>query len=576
LNSCCSSRLLRLSGILLLAGCTDYGPDAIDADDLCVAPTQAIHAIQGGNSRSPSENRTVTVRGVVTLAQPGQGIYLEATDGARPAGASRALFIEDEPLSQQTSAGEIWTVSGRVAELGKSRDKITALVSIEAFELCDVQNDLPLTPVRLPLDASQRESLEGMRLRFTQELSVSDIYNLSRGEATLSAGGVLRVPTEVAEPGRAALDLARSNRERSLLVKWPGKRQEALPVGTGFESVTGVLGHSGRSQMMYLEERPPARVPPLQDAPARTPGSLRIVDANLLNFFNGDGRGGGFPTERGAKSPRQYEQQSERLQWMMRWLQPDLLAVQELENDGFGQHSAARDLIRLLEQAVGADWAAIDPGGRLGGDVITVGLFYRPDRLEAVGRPHTLDSPEFRRLSRQPLAQLFVHRESGERFLLAVNHLKSKGRCPERGADSDQEDGQGCWNAARTAAVEAQLPWLKQLAEEAGTDNVLIVGDMNAWRNEQPVRVFLDNDFRDLVADHSGLPQHSFLYWGQTGTLDYAFGSASLAGHVRQASIWNVNANWPRRMEAPEPWLGASDHDPVIVDLAFSQSATPD
>jgi predicted extracellular nuclease len=208
--------------------------------------------------------------------------------------------------------------------------------------------------------------------------------------------------------------------------------------------------------------------------------------------------------------------------------------------------------------------------------VITVGLFYRRQVLEAVGEPHLLDGPEFRALSRQPLAQVFRDRRSGSEFLVAVNHLKSKGRCPDQGKNADQQDGQNCWNFARVSAVDAQMPWLQKLAAEMNTENLLILGDMNAWRNEDPIRRFADFGVVDLVQQLSGLPQHSFLFWGATGTLDYAFASPSLALYATHAVNWHVNADYPRKMEQAQPWLRASDHDPVIVDFDFSQSRTSD
>ena len=99
---------------------------------------------------------------------------------------------------------------------------------------------------------------------------------------------------------------------------------------------------------------------------------------------------------------------------------------------------------------------------------------------------------------------------------------------------------------------------------------------MNAWRREEPIRAFRDAGYLELVEEVSGLPQHSFLYFGARGTLDYAFATPALRPSVRRASIWHINADWPRRMSQPEPWLRMSDHDPVVVDFAFSQSATAD
>ena len=78
----------------------------------------------------------------------------------------------------------------------------------------------------------------------------------------------------------------------------------------------------------------------------------------------------------------------------------------------------------------------------------------------------------------------------------------------------------------------------------------------------------------DLVEHLDGLPQHSFRYFGQAGTLDYAFASPQLVGRARSASIWHINADWPRNMDLPAPWLRMSDHDPVVIDLDFNQAST--
>ena len=135
----------------------------------------------------------------------------------------------------------------------------------------------------------------------------------------------------------------------------------------------------------------------------------------------------------------------------------------------------------------------------------------------------------------------------------------------------------GDWELAyQSRSGPPQVPWLEQLADRAGTKRILVLGDMNAWRLEDPIRRFRELGLVDLVERLSGLPQHSFLYWGQTGTLDYAFASESLAAKARRAVIWNINASWPGGMDLPEPWLRMADHDPVVVDFDFSHSSTSD
>jgi predicted extracellular nuclease len=416
-----------------------------------------------------------------------------------------------------------------------------------------------------------------MRVSFDSGLVITDTWSAYRGLVTLSDGAPLRIATEDLPPGDRAAAMQRDNRQRSITARWPGKAAPPAPAGSALGKLTGIMAHDGRGQLLTPEAVPEMNLPPSAQAPPRHPGAIRMVNANLLNFFNGDGRGTGFPTERGADTLPEFIAQKKRLGAAMAAMKPDLLAVQELENDGFGPLSAAMSLLGVLEDAGLGKFAVITPDpGRVGTDVIAVGLFYRIDALKPVGPAHTLASEPFRRRSRQPLAQRFRVRDTGSEFLVAVNHLKSKGSCPDNGPDADRGDGQGCWNPARTAAARELLPWLDSLASEAGTENVLVVGDMNSYRREDPIGVFLDGGLVELVAALNGLPQYSYRHYGQSGTLDYAFASPALAGLARQAAIWHINADWPRNMDLPQPWLRMSDHDPVVVDFDFSQSPTSD
>lgn len=568
--------LLILLAAYLLACSERAAPGATGCD----GPFTDIAAVQGEGYASPMRDAAVAVSGVVTRVEPGKGFYLEDIGATWPATASRALFVQFNG-SPAVNAGHVVAVRGRVAETGAGRDTLTSLIDAEVAARCAEARDLPLTRSALPLDSREREALEGMRVEFAGALLVTDGYNMRRGEWTLAAGSPLRIPTEDLPPGKEAAQLERRNRQQGLEVQLPSERPAsgfpALPVGTPIEAVQGVMGHNGHEQRLLLESLPASSTAAIpRDAPPRA-DRLRIAGMNLLNYFNGDGRGGGFPTERGAQSPGEFDAQQARTRAALERIQPHLLAVQELENDGFGPDSAARSLLDLLNQTGSDDWAVVDPGsGPIGGDVITVGLFYRRQALEPLGPPSVLRGPAFEGLSRQPLVQRFRDRASDQALLVAVNHLKSKGRCPDDGPDSDQGDGQGCWTRARVAAVESLVPWLEELARETATERVLILGDMNAWRQEDPIRALRKAGYIELVEELSGLPQHSFLYFGQRGTLDFAFASPALAQSARHAFIWHINADWPGGMALPRPWLRMADHDPVIVDLEFSQAATSD
>ena len=302
--------------------------------------------------------------------------------------------------------------------------------------------------------------------------------------------------------------------------------------------------------------------------------SLRVVAMNLKNYFNGNGQGSGYPTPRGAKTAAEFDQQRERIGAAIRELQPDVIAVMELENDGFNNNSAAQDFIRLANVATSSEWSAVSRDGKkVGSDHITVGLFYRSDRLRTIGSAHTLTGPEFKR-SRQPLAQVLQPLSGGENILLVVNHLKSKGSCPDSGVDTNQ-DGQGCWNDMRTRSANKMTQWSVQLADKSNSDNILILGDLNAYRNEDPIEAIRDDGFTELM-DGKDHPVYSYIYRGKRGTLDYAFSSSALLDNVDNAFIWHVNTDIAEDKDHSQPWLGFSDHDPVVVDIRLRQSITSD
>jgi len=310
------------------------------------------------------------------------------------------------------------------------------------------------------------------------------------------------------------------------------------------------------------------------DSQPATEITLRIVGMNLENYFNGDGRGSGYPTPRGAKTADEFHHQRERIGAAIKALQPHAIGVMELENDGFDAVSAAEDIIQLANAATGSPWAVARPlDDRIGTDKIAVGLFYRSDIFTAIGPAQTLTGPEFKR-SRQPLAQVLQLLPDGEKNLFVINHLKSKGSCPDAGVNTNH-DNQGCWNDLRTISAKKMTDWTSKVAADAGTGNILILGDMNAYRSEDPIVAIREAGFTELMDETQG-EVYSFIYRGRRGTLDYAFTSDALNEKVAGAYIWHVNTNLPDTLDSAQPWLGFSDHDPVVVDIRLRQSNTSD
>lgn len=557
---------------LSVTGCRDTGRLAEMGTDACDMSTTPIASIQGDGYQSPMQDAQVTIRGLAIHVEPDTGVYVEEPGSDDDARTSNGLFIQDAELASKVRAGDRLSVAGTVTETGEAKDTITSLAHISGYRICASGLPLPETRESLPMGNREREALEAMRVSFRQELYVSDPWAASRGELTLSANAVHTAPTEFTRPGADAREKADENRRAVLRIRLAENDDRLQPAGTGVLSLAGVMGHDGKGQRLIASAPLHTTARPVFRVPAPRERDIRLLSLNLHNYFNGDGRGEGFPTERGAETAAQFASQRARLSATVEHIQPHVVAVMELENDGFGPHSAAEDFIEDLVNATGAGWRAARPGfDSIGGDVIRVGIFYREDRLLAVGDAEVLEGRDFEELSRVPMAQVFRDKISGEPFLLVVNHLKSKGSCPESGPNANRGDGQGCWNPARTSAAKVMANWSRQLADRHSRGRALVVGDMNAYHMEDPITAILDAGFLDLNPLEPVQPEFTALFYGQAGTLDYAFATPELRRFVQSSMVPNFNSIYPRDMELPLPWLGASDHDPVIVDFRLSQ-----
>jgi len=584
-------RFTRLHTFLIaafLAACQPTGQNGSSSGppssstDLCRVPTTPIASIQGTGLTSPLTGQSLVVRGVVTLVEPDSGLYLQEPQALPLNGASHGIFIDSEDIAAESSKGDIVALVGTVRELGEREDTLTSIAEIDGFKHCGAGEEPHFYDAHLPLNPLEREAFEGMQVRFEQPLTVTEVRDVRHGEILVSAASALRAPTEIARPGAGAVEQDRKNHARAIPVHNDGLRHldpyTRIQAGAEFEELSGVLGHDGLQLGLIVEGELSFESPPVPAIPQAEPTAIRVASFNLHEYFNGDGRGGGFPGERGAETKSEFRRQSARIMAAVAEIRPDILAFMELENDGFGPQSAALEFGRATSEALGVPFeVAVPESDRVGTDVISVGLVYRPDRLIAHGPAKLLEGGSFGRLNRVPLAQLFSDRESRERFLVVVNHLKSKGFCPESGPNTDQGDGQACWNPIRAEGARETVRWARRLAEEGGTDKLMMVGDFNAYRLEEPILNVREEGLLELVELHNpDSPQYSYVYRGAAGTLDFAFVSEPLAASSRRAFIWHINAAYPWSGRPSEAWLRSSDHDPVIVDLSFSQSATLD
>ncbi len=596
-------RLPLIALPLLLAGCEAAAPDtavaaadapAPKAETAAAATPDTIAGLQGRDLHSAFVGREAEVEGVVVgnFASGLGGVFIQSMAPDADPATAEGLFVERaRDAEPRLRTGDHVRVRGTVAERGDGDATLTTLADA-TLEMRGRGEIAPTVLAEAPATAGDWERYEGMLLRIDAPLTVTGNDGLSRfGELSLAFGGRLFSPTEVAAPGPDAQAVAADNQRRLLRVDDNRSRQDpdsiwyladaptdAAPLRAG-STVTGVQGvldqRFGGYRLQLTEELGAIEQAPRPAAPT-VPGDRRIAGFNVLNLFNGDGRGGGFPTERGAATRAQFERQQAKLVAVVQALDPDLAALMELENDGYGPQSSLAQFTAALNAAgPHRDWRFVDAGDGPGDNPIRVGLVYRSSRFTAVGEPATLRDGPFADHSRAPLVQAF-RAGDGPVFVVAANHFKSKGGCGEaRDGDADRGDGQACWNATRVESARRLHDWLA--TDPTGTQpaGALVIGDLNAHAQEDPLRLLRERGWQDALALAKVDRPYSFVFAGQSARLDHALLDAGLAPRLRGAAEWHNSADELdafdyRRDDAAGPYR-ASDHDPMLLGLDLAR-----
>ncbi len=596
-----------LLAALLLTACQSAttsppGGDPLGAAgaDVPMPPRVAIGAVQGPGLRSPLLGRQVSIEGVVTgNFTPGLGGVFVQDAGDGDAATADGIFVERNPDNDAAHggaepvlhAGDRVEVSGTVAELGDDElSTLTALRGTVVHVLGPGVAPPAVVIAAAPADAADWERYEGMQLAISAPLTVSGNEGLTEyGELIASFDGRLFQPTEVALPGPDAARVAADNARRSLVLDdasngkdppdlWflatPLSDAAPLRAGSTLHQVAGILDQRRGRYRLQLTGKFSVDQAPRPAAPD-VRGDLRIASLNLLNLFNGDGKGGGFPTPRGAETDAQYRMQQRKLVAVVQSLRPDIAALMEVENDGSGPDSTLAEFVAALNAAgPSRDYALVDTGDKLGGDQIHVAMIYRATSVRPQGKPAFLTGGPFVDKSRVPMAQAF-RAGRGPVFVVASNHFKSKG-CDKgeraaTGLQKDQHDGQGCWNPMRVESARQVNAWLASDPTHARSKYQLLLGDLNSHAMEDPLRLLRDAGWQDAFALAKVAKPYSFSFDGQVGRLDHALLSPAAAARLRGAVEWHNNADeadfFDYHRDADGDTWRASDHDPILLGV---------
>lgn len=591
-----------------------------------------ISAIQGSGTTAALTG-VRAIEGIVTKVFAGStqlnGFFVqeEDSDADSDPATSEGIFIFN-PNNIAVTEGDKVQIVGIVKEFVSSTSSSLTEVDMaqggSSLKIISSGNPLPaVTNVQLPVaNTSDLEKYEGMLVNMsaaTGNLVVTDNFQLGRyGQVLLSVDGAsnqagtdarLDQYTQFNAPsvvGNTAyqneiakrsiyLDDASSVQNPAIVIFGRGgnplSATNTLRAGDAVASISAVLDQ--RFEGYRLQTTEGVNFQPTNPRPTSPPincSNLRVGGFNVLNYFNGDGLGGGFPTARGADNAAEFTRQRDKIINVLVGSGADILGINELENDGYGATSAIQDLVNGMNALAGAGtYAFITPTGSISTDQITVGIIYKTAKVTPMGAaaaiPTGFGTGSFDIVGRKPLAQTFEDKAKCGVFTYVINHFKSKGSSSGGAGDDDSGDGQGASNGTRTRQSQDLLAWLA--TKPTGTDDLdyLLGGDFNSYALEDPLTTIKNGGYTELLPNSS----YSYTFDGQFGSLDHAFGSTSLSSQLVDATKWHVNSDEPIVLDYNTEFkhpaqvssfyandqFRAADHDPVLVCLDLKESEKP-
>jgi predicted extracellular nuclease/Ca2+-binding RTX toxin-like protein len=560
-----------------------------------------ISAIQGTGNSSPLVGETVLIEAIATADFQGSnglaGFFVQEEDADIDTSlqTSEGIFIADgNSPAVDINIGDLVRITGIVSET----DGLTQLTDPNVT-IVSSDNPLPTATTINNLAAANSASLEpyeGMQVQFSETLTVSEYYQLGRfGQITLSSNGRETQFTHNNAPSGAGYNAHKTAIVNSRIILDDGSETtspnpiifgrggnplSATNLLRGGDTVNGLSGILDYRQNNYRVQTNSGvnfnAVNQRNSTPPDVGVTLKVASFNLQNYFTtiDDGSNGA----RGADSAAELTRQTDKLVAALTTIDADIVGLMELENNGYGSGSAIQALVNSLNTAVGAGtYDFVNPGlSALGSDDIAVGFIYKPGQVDLIGAAATKSDGAFANFNRQPLVQTFAEKATGEKLTVAVNHFKSKGSSTGFTQDNDQGDGQGNSNFTRTQAAQELSSWLVTDPTNSNDPDFLIIGDLNAYAQEDPIATFKNAGYTNLIDQFNNSDAYSFIYDGQLGYLDHALGNESLTSQVTGVGEWHINADEPNVFDYNETNIASlyqanpfrsSDHDPVILGL---------
>jgi len=535
--------------------------------------TLTIPQIQGSGSSSSYVSQQIKTTGIVTAKFIGtgkiNGYFLQDAIGDGNAATSDGIFVYT--TVDNVVVGDKIQVTATVSE-SSTRSQLGA---VSATTKISSNNTLPVTKVQYNASTFNWEQYEGMLVEFDQVLYVTANSNL-QASGQLSLNPIRKFnATNQCFPGSSEYsNMIAQNAKAQILLDDGITTSSYTPIvfadangtrrtGERVKGLRAVVDYASSNYVVY-----PATAPIFYGNPRPTTltqlgnYNLKVCSFNL-EYYLTTNYGQGY----GANNVTEAAKQHTKIVAALLAIDADIYGLIEIEQ---GQDALIKLVNALNSATVAGRYSYINDGGTIYGTYTKVGYIYRTDKVSPYLSLQSNNSPL--PLNRKK-AQAFTLKSNNQKFIFCLNHYKAKSGCSSAtGADVDKGDGQSCYNATRVAESTSNLSFLTTCKTYYGDNDVLLMGDLNAYAKEDPITTLISNGFADMHRAFYADSAYSYMYNGEAGYLDHALATASLQSQITGVQVFHINSDEPAMFEYGGSAYQAnmyrcSDHDPVVVGL---------
>lgn len=417
-------------------------------------------------------------------------------------------------------------------------------------------------------------SLNGQEVIFNFPLTVCRTYYNSPSGGVILSPDRLFSPTEIALPGSDAIAQASLNGQRKLTLNSSTysytDANQTLRTGSRVNGLRGFLYYNSGAYSLTPTVQPSFSGNERTASPGTVGNcNLRVASFNVEYYIAKDSLWGkGY----GADNQAEFDRQRAKILAALKGLDADIYALCEV---GQGNTSVI-DLVNGLNALTSSNVYTYVADNDYKESTYTKNVFiYNKNKVTPYNSITFFGSGGYRL---RQVAQGFELKSNGEKVIICVNHLKSKSG-GGTGADADTGDGQGSSNYTRVTQAQLIVNTLNKLVSSYNDPDVLVVGDMNAYSMEDPIKVLTDNGLVNQLKRFSP-EEYSYVYQAEAGFLDHSLATATLSKQVTGARPWHINADEPGYFDykssayfSADPYR-SSDHDPVLTGISLGNYNT--